>query len=539
MTPAAHPLAQVRAELEELATRGDAARLGALLSGEGLPSLGGHEEPAELIHRAIFLQPYRPQLVEQLAPVLGAYLRERSRQPERSAGLRNGLLLAELLPRLEPIFEGVAAVFEAIPEFAADIDRPDDPQEIGARLREALRWQQTDSRVLSFWHRLFDSQKAEDLQDGLQGVFWLQPPPGEPDAAYAARIELGLRSFAIGAERAGESQSLLVWAIHALDDASPRSADFWQRHLAPLASNWPHDLKQAFQNRWPSVELPALAADRNALAKSLKRLREFEKSEKIYRETINEFPRDLTARNGLAGLLRSRGKLEESERLYRETARRFPENVITLCGLAEVLKKRGKLAEAERLYDETVKKFPESKVARHGFANLLRQKRQFEAALQHLPEPRQLVTKDDFFDQHLRAMILLGQGDQNEAERLLKSGLAACPFAKSKVYFANALALIALRRGDWTSALDHVRKVHSPVAKVLQFHAHAGLQDVPRTRLIESELQGRILPIPVRQSLEAVKLGFGLNSGNILRQPTSEESARIFELEIEMLSVAA
>jgi hypothetical protein len=262
MIPATHPLSKVRAELEQIAATGDHRRLAELLHGERLPSLGGHEEPAELIHGAITIQPYRPQLVLGLAPVLGAVLMEQAAaiagglDRTRSFDLRNGLLLAELFPRSEAIFRGVVAAYDELPGYAANVGQSTDQQDLGARLREALRWQQTDDRLESFWFELLKSKKQTDLLDGFRGILWLPTSPAETEAVTVARIEKGLRSFASGAVKSENSELLIGWAVRSLDEARPRSSTYWQRNIAALAMGWPRELRDAFQKRWPSVALP-------------------------------------------------------------------------------------------------------------------------------------------------------------------------------------------------------------------------------------------------------------------------------------------
>jgi hypothetical protein len=261
MIPATHPLSRVRAELEQIAVAGDHRQLAELLHGERLPSLGGHEEPAELVHRAIIAQPYKPELVIQLAPLLGEVLKEQATAilgsdlaKVRSTDLRNGLLLAELLPRSAAIFSGVLALHEALPGYATTIGQPEDREDLGGRLREALRWQQSDDRLENFWFGLLASRNRVDLLDGLRGILWLPMSSSETEEGQVARIERGLRDFATAALGSEDPSALFQWAVRTLDETRPRSLSYWQHHFSRPASRWPDEFLRAFKNRWPNFK---------------------------------------------------------------------------------------------------------------------------------------------------------------------------------------------------------------------------------------------------------------------------------------------
>ncbi|MEE8523176.1 MAG: hypothetical protein V3T72_04535, partial [Thermoanaerobaculia bacterium] len=66
MNPAHHPLFGVKAMLQDIAGDGDAARLAECLEGKYLPAIGGHQHPADILHRALSMPPYDPGLGEKL-----------------------------------------------------------------------------------------------------------------------------------------------------------------------------------------------------------------------------------------------------------------------------------------------------------------------------------------------------------------------------------------------------------------------------------------------------------------------------------------
>ena len=256
-----HPLSSLRSKLEELVEQGDAEQLERLLEGEDMPLLGGHEEPAELLHRALLRQPYQPDLVLSLAPVLGSVLKRQAAALAKAAlppppalgrAVRNALLLAELLPPATPIFEGVAAFYEPLAGYAIDSEQPEDRYTLGLRLRAALCCQQDDDRFADFWSALLESKSSTDLMDGLRGLLWL-PVVSEPSGM--GLLAKGLELFGCNALQHSDHPLLLGWAVATLADALPHSPGFWQEHLAPLAAGWPPELRTAFQKRWPTVEL--------------------------------------------------------------------------------------------------------------------------------------------------------------------------------------------------------------------------------------------------------------------------------------------
>lgn len=256
-----HPLSSLRSKLEELVERGDAEQLERLLEGEDMPLLGGHEEPAELLHRALLRQPYQPDLVLSLAPVLGSVLKRQAAAlakvalpppPALGRAVRNALLLAELLPPAAPIFEGVAAIYEPLAGYAINSEQPEDRYTLGLRLRAALCCQQDDDRFADFWSTLLESTSSTDLMDGLRGLLWL---PIASDPLGSGLIAEGLSRFAHRALQHPDHADLLRWAIATMAETLPHSPDYWQKHIAPLTTGWPVELQAVFEERWPTVEL--------------------------------------------------------------------------------------------------------------------------------------------------------------------------------------------------------------------------------------------------------------------------------------------
>jgi hypothetical protein len=102
-----------------------------------------------------------------------------------------------------------------------------------------------DASLESYWLEMIgqdrrpgqQSERSErDLLDGWTGLLWI-PPTAEERASDQTppidRIERGLQALhkAVGDREDGEA--ILRYAIRQLDEAHPRSPEFWRATLAP------------------------------------------------------------------------------------------------------------------------------------------------------------------------------------------------------------------------------------------------------------------------------------------------------------------
>jgi len=111
-------------------------------------------------------------------------------------------------------------------------------------------------------------------------------------------------------------------------------------------------------------KFPENATIRNILANLLKKQREHNIAEIIYRQAIIDFPDNEVCRTGLAEVLKAQGKLKDSESVYRQAIIDFPDNVVCRTGLAGVLLQLRRTEESIALLEETVKKFPDNLTAK-------------------------------------------------------------------------------------------------------------------------------------------------------------------------------
>jgi acyl carrier protein len=267
---AVDPLPRVRSLLEDIVREGDAVRLGECLRGIHLPTLGGPDEPADLLIKALSLEPVDPSLSSELARVLGLLL---ARQPDVEDGqelsrrqqrlIYNALLLACSLPPEGKLFAGLNRLAKVV-----DGRRPLavlDASRAASRLRRALACQQIDDSLEEHWLELIASMSngAKEISnrqravliEAWEGLLWIPPAtPGEP-VVHVGRIDRGLRRLhEVTAGRDG-SVDILQRAIELLDETFPRSSDFWIRAFSPCWPDWPADLRHPIGERWPVVAL--------------------------------------------------------------------------------------------------------------------------------------------------------------------------------------------------------------------------------------------------------------------------------------------
>ncbi|MFH1572784.1 MAG: tetratricopeptide repeat protein, partial [Acidobacteriota bacterium] len=231
-----------------------------------------------------------------------------------------------------------------------------------------------------------------------------------------------------------------------------------------------------------------------------------------------------------------------AETLYRETISRWPNDVVAHSGLAEVLKAKDDLTGAETLYRETISRWPDNVVAHNGLANVLRKQRRFAEALDLLPEPATLLSRQDLINLHLHGMILLDSGDVERAIRAFERGLAAGSGSRQEVYYRSALIVAHLRQQHYREVLQELEALpeSQPTLGALRLHALAGDSQEQQACELHNNLSAKILNFrrPVRITLQRIEEAYGLTSAAGLRQPTQSQLEDVISAEIEMLVAA-
>ena len=253
--PARHPLYGVRSRLAEIVRERDAAGLAGLLRGEGLPALGGDPDPADLVHEAMGLPPFEAELDGGLAE-LTASLCGALAQGDASADSLYRFNLFLLASYLSPSRE----LFDALEPVAGVGD-------VGLQLRQALVYQQVDDRLESYWLELIrqepeatqlrlDDERKLELLDAWTGLLWI-PPSGEDREAgrvvHVDRLVEGLLTLHDAVADTADGVAVLRHALRRLNDAFPRSHEFWSERLSQRLARWPELLQDVATERWPML----------------------------------------------------------------------------------------------------------------------------------------------------------------------------------------------------------------------------------------------------------------------------------------------
>ncbi|MDL1981897.1 MAG: tetratricopeptide repeat protein [Deltaproteobacteria bacterium] len=263
----------------------------------------------------------------------------------------------------------------------------------------------------------------------------------------------------------------------------------------------------------------------------------FDMSVKWYKMAMQENDSDPVTHTGLAETLRELGRVDEAEALYRQSVSKFPSDAFTHTGLAETLRELGRVDEAEALYRQSVSQWPNNAVAHNGLANVLRKTGKYVEALSLLPGKVSFMGKQNCYDAHLKAMILMESGDIEAAVDIFNKALQQNDSPMQRRYFVSGLAIAHLKQGDHHAALAQASKMENTVsAKVIQLHAHAMAKDLNETHRIKEifHKQYDTLPKKVREVFDEMEDAYCLVGPDGYCEPDPERLNRIFELEIDM-----
>jgi len=171
-------------------------------------------------------------------------------------------------------------------------------------------------------------------------------------------------------------------------------------------------------------------------------------------EVIAAHPENVVAKTGRAEVLKAQGNLSGSLAAFDEVIAAHPEHVVAKTGRAEVLKAQGNLCGSLAAFDKVIAAHPEHVVAKTGRVSVLVLMEQWDAALADLPtsEPHSF---HEWIQYHIRGMIAFRRNDLITAEAVFERGVFDCPFADSRSFFENALAMVRLKQGR----LEDARKL--------------------------------------------------------------------------------
>ena len=281
----------------------------------------------------------------------------------------------------------------------------------------------------------------------------------------------------------------------------------------------------------------------NGLADVLKARGELEAAETQYRQNTARWPNNEVSACGLADVLKARGELEAAETQYRQNTARWPNDEVSANGLADVLKARGELEAAETQYRQNTARWPNDRIAVNGLANVLRKQKRHVEALELLSDRSgSLVTPQDTYDLHLRAMILLDLGRLGDARVALELGLKAVLAPRDPAAFRSGLALVALREREFEAARTILSALPANVIPLdlIRLHVEAAQNRGDQAGNLARVLGGRQSQMKFGEVrvFELVRNGFGISSAGVGRQPANDELDEIFDAEIELLLAA-
>ncbi|MGB1109644.1 MAG: hypothetical protein ACPG4N_04780, partial [Gammaproteobacteria bacterium] len=233
------------------------------------------------------------------------------------------------------------------------------------------------------------------------------------------------------------------------------------------------------------------------------------------------------------------GELEQAATQYRENMARWPNDEVAASGLADVYKAQGALEKAAAQYRDNMVSWPRDRVSRNGLGSVLRLQKRLNEALQLVPEPVGLVLmRSDFYDLHLRAMILLDLGRASEAQALLKRGLdqARAPLLRRR--FESSLIMVSLRleRAEDARRLLAANSENVISLQVYRLHLAAKEKQTPEAHRLFDELSARrdSLDITIKQALDRMDRCFCFSRGDDLCEPSEEQLKALYDAETEM-----
>lgn len=220
------------------------------------------------------------------------------------------------------------------------------------------------------------------------------------------------------------------------------------------------------------------------------------------------------------------GRTETALAACDENVRLFPYDLICVSARSDLLKELGDFANAIKGYDTLIEKWP-------GFLAAKTAKAAIHVALGEYGKAELLLpsnppsTRDEWIAHHIRGMILLKTGRLEEAITHFTKGTIEIPYAYERRYYANALAIARLRRGEYAEAISVVDRQVGAVTNVIRLHAFAASGQVNAAKTAYTRVLENCPPklIELRDELASK---FGMRSA-----APKHNDAWLFEKECE------
>ncbi len=214
----------------------------------------------------------------------------------------------------------------------------------------------------------------------------------------------------------------------------------------------------------------------SGLGETLRDLRRYGDAIATFTEGDRHFPLHARLRNGLANSYKSAGEFDEALRQFERNVKDFPYNLYSLAGRANLLKLLGDYEAASEAYDRILLANPGYQFAKNAKASIYIAEGKFAEAVPLLKAADSLSNEESWSALHIRSVMLVRQGLFDEAEAVIKSGLA-CPFFKVRTQFETASSLLALKRGRAEEAIDAARDHRDYLSNIIVAHAFLRLGD--------------------------------------------------------------
>jgi len=257
-----------------------------------------------------------------------------------------------------------------------------------------------------------------------------------------------------------------------------------------------------------------------ALAEAHRNNGEMREAYNAYKYAISKFELDTVARNGYANILKVMGRFEEALREYEKNVKDFPYDLVSLCGRADLLKRLGSYEAALSAYDAIMERHPDYGRAKSSKAAIYVALSRFDLA-EACINPNAPRTQDEWVNLHVKAMMLLGKKEYDEAIKILLYGYEQTPFHRERQYFRTSLAAARMQKKDFVKAEELLIRQHSYLDNILYFHCLGALGKSPEAiafatvandnlskdeQILWNEIEKRYLPSNAISSLSDEEL---------------------------------
>lgn len=287
-----HILQPLKAMLTDIALSKDTVKLAECLSGLHLPAIGGNFHPAEVLYNALTIPPLDKNLTHNITKLLANVCQERvqtlasmhalhalEEQQAVSAGevsittsssssdllndepyVFNLFLFASYLPAEEKLFSALKSFYNLGLSLGVLLKGQG---RAGRELRQALIYQQTDDSLEQLWldqisifnnRQTLQSYEHTELMAAWTGLIWIPPASDAREMGETlniSRIATGLEALYNAVSSTTDVVNIMRPAVRQLDEAYPRSPEFWREQLTPYYDSWPELLRDITTEFWP------------------------------------------------------------------------------------------------------------------------------------------------------------------------------------------------------------------------------------------------------------------------------------------------